>query len=188
MPKKRLNKKSRHLIYHYMYSQAQLSINKENQLTEKKSTAVAAINEWINSEYPLSDMKVLKKYNLTTFDTCMRFCNDGNSSEVYSLYCNEECLLPVPQYSGCKIRAGTESLKTTILLYKEAEDKSEKELHAKASDYYSFVNTCTYVEDVEQVVPLTEEIRLKIYGQNTAIALINPEIISKIKADFAPAK
>jgi hypothetical protein len=71
-------------------------------------------------------------------------------------------------------------------------DKWEKQVHSRAKlisekerEYNSFLLACRCLENVESVVPLSEEIRKTIGAQGRSLTVINPDVLSRIKSDFA---
>jgi hypothetical protein len=57
----------------------------------------------------------------------------------------------------------------------------------KEREYRNFLAACRYLDEVEAVVPLTEEIRDRIGAQSRSLTVINPDLLNSIKSDFAIA-
>lgn len=60
-------------------------------------------------------------------------------------------------------------------------------MRQKDREYNTFLLACRYLEEVEAVVPLTEEIRKEIGGQTRALSVINPDVLKRIADDFKQA-
>jgi hypothetical protein len=61
-------------------------------------------------------------------------------------------------------------------------------INKKRTEYYSFIEACRYLEDVESVVPLSEEIRKVIGARSRNLTVISPDVLTRIKSDFAQSE
>jgi hypothetical protein len=53
-------------------------------------------------------------------------------------------------------------------------------------EYRGFLEACRYLEEVEQIVPLSDEVRKTIGAQSRSLTVINPDVLNRIRSDFAP--
>jgi hypothetical protein len=94
--------------------------------------------------------------------------------------CSRRC------YSSDTFQATEEIERLSDQLDKQVEARQEL-LCQKAREYNSFLFACRYLEEVEAVVPLTEEIRKEIGGQTRTLSVINPDVLYRIAEDFKEA-
>lgn len=200
MRKTKLAEYKRDIILKWMLSNNQGPV-KALETTAKdagKAALELIVTHLAETYYPATDMEVLKKYHCTRLDECVRFSGDGTGYGVYAIEIpwnwkrdtehNPDGLQfvypEVPSGSGCKIYQGTDAIKAAVDAFNAAKvayfDYNDK----KKSEYRGFLSACKYVEDIEEVIVLPDELRTQMYGEQRALAVVNPEIIANIRNDF----
>jgi hypothetical protein len=164
------------------------------QADETLAALVSRANAILRAKYPEEDMPVLRKYDMVHVDSCLRF-SLPESGRVFGVQFSqpnvlrtEAKLVDIPCRSGCYNR----DVYACDSAFEALADKWEKQIHDRAllisekeREHNSFLLSCRYLEDVEAVVPLTEEIRNTIGAQARSLTVINPDVLSRIKSDFA---
>ena len=113
------------------------------------------------------------------------------SFSPYNLHLGEPPLVDIPCLRGCYNREiyscdkDFEALSDTW--EKQTEDR-RKAIYEKEQEYNGFLLACRYLEEVEAVVPLTEDIRKELGAQSRSLTVINPDVLKRIKSDFAQAE
>lgn len=173
-----------------------------DKLLLKLKHMISLINPILREKYPEEDMKILRKYGAARVDKCLKFSNE----KTYNIYVFdfawrydnqnhhtkyttliEETLCDVPHTGACNnqiVFKGSEDLQKAISDFNVNRDHYININKTKANNYKSFVLSCKYLEEIEAVVPLSEELREVILGKSTALTVINPELINSIKDDF----
>lgn len=193
MAKTRLNNSKKDIVRGFMNKHFidGLDDAKRQKLIDK---LIDAINKILRKKYPEQDMVIIRKYNLAHQDDCLKF-QDEESGAVFSLqfgyFCTEEqkkTLADIPYRRGCgsgevfpcgtKLRAQFDEL--------EKVTKARKDIiKNKRQEYWSFVEACRYVEEIEVVIPLPADLRTTLGQQAQSLVVISPEVINSIKADFS---
>lgn len=195
MAKTRLSNEKRIGLLNYM-----MTVWKEKNRAALQQTtikAVAATNVAIRKKYPENDMKVLEKYNCTRKDGCLRFTILGTGQvfgvEFFPRYNVIEDiaseLAPVPTGRGCSnndVFVISETGKKAIESFTAAKEKYNDDKAKKRAEYRAFLDVCKYVEEVDEVVPLTEELK-KRYMSGAPLVAANPELVEQIRQEFSKA-
>ncbi len=196
MAKKRLNKDHREQVISWMIKEKieKVGINKE--LNKLQLNIIDIINVILRKYYPEEDMIILRKYKLSRQDICLKFSTpegglftidfdyrfDGDQKiiakeKIVDIVCSGGCYNNTVFETTNKLRDLYNSFDN---LYNDLYKKANK----KESEYRTFINNCKYLEEVEAIVTLPDDIREYINGKSTAITIINPDLITSIKEDF----
>jgi hypothetical protein len=81
--KTRFTEEKRGVVLDYMMDHYD-SEQKDTTFAKLRDKAVAIANKVLRKKYPESDIEVLRKYNLTTYDRCLRFV-DNESNQVFGV-------------------------------------------------------------------------------------------------------
>lgn len=201
MAKKRLNTIHRNLIIDWMIEE---KINKNEgreEILSQFEKVFSLINPILRNKYPEEDMIILRKYKLNRIDSCLKFnlFNENGSivfginiykyHNLYQDYYDEikDKLIDIPSSGGCRndiVFEGTEELRVSINTLDTLIENYKESNYQKEKKYRSFINTCKYLEEIEEVLTLPENIITKIRGISTALTIMNPELINSIKEDF----
>jgi hypothetical protein len=192
VPKTRLNKDMKHMLLGHMEAEFEARID-DAALSETYIALLEKVNAILRAKYPEADMPVLRKYKLNRVDTCLRFTILGTErifgirlqppgkvkGDVADIPCTGGC------YSNNDIFPCDKDLE--ILADKWTNQVEERRLLVlkKRGEYQAFLHACRYLEDVEAVLPLSDEVRRVLGAGSRSISTISPDVIERIKSDFA---
>lgn len=163
---------------------------------EKGLEAIKVINLILRKEYPEADMAILRKYNATRKDTCLRFINPERPANVFGIRLEHldliEALADIPSSGGCysnRVFEVAPAHEQIILAYDDAQTKYRSDYNKKWSEYDTFLEACKTLDEVlEATGELPDSLLIKIgaiKSEGGALTIMNPELISSIKKDFA---
>jgi hypothetical protein len=191
--KTRLTKDMRSTLHRFMVDEFRKRIDR-TALDKTRDALVERANAILRAKYPEEDMPVLRKYEMTRVDSCLKFTVlekqrvFGVSFNPYNLHLGEAAIIDIPCLRGCYNHEVYPCDKD----FEALADKWDKQINerteiigAKEIEYNGFLLACRYLEEVEAVVPLTEEIRKSIGAQGRALTILNPDVLKRIKSDFA---
>jgi hypothetical protein len=189
-PKTRLNRSYKDTLLQYMVKEFEARID-DTALNATRDALLTRVNEALRAKYPEADMAVLRKYKVADVDRCIRFTvlETGRVFSVrFTLQQADGRLADVPKFGGCY----SGDIFPCDKDFEALADSWEKQLadrdelsKKKYAEYRGFIEACRYLEDVEAVVPLSEEIRKVIGANSRSLTVISPDILSRIKSDFA---
>jgi hypothetical protein len=189
--KTRLNKGHKDTLLTYMETQFESRID-DTELKRTLNALLEATNAILRAKYPEADMPTLRKYKLTRVDTCIRFSRTETGRLFYLRFESQPDiqtrLADIACFGGCynnDVFACDADFEALADKWEKLGEDRAKRIAEKRAEYRSFLEACRYLEEVEQIVPLTEEIRKTIGAQGRSLTVINPEILSRIKSDFA---
>ncbi len=196
MSKLRLTNERRDAILDYMMAQYDEKRDKAAE-TAALDDLIERINATLRVKYPEADMAVLRRYEVTRKDTCLRFAVldtgrvfDVNFNRDYELL---EVVRPrladIPGAAGCyrsEAFACDQALADAADHWMKLADAARDIRKRKHSEYRTFLYAAKTLDEVEEVVPLPEELRRKLGVANALIAL-SEDAVAGIKADFAKA-
>jgi hypothetical protein len=191
--KTRLTKTTRDVLHRFMCEQFRARLDRV-EIDKTLTSLVDNTNKLLRAKYPEADMPVLRKYKLVRVDTCLKFTVIG-TERVFGVRFNQHDVLPgeisvvdIPCMKGCY----SGDIYPCDAAFEALADAWEKQLstrrttiYDKEREYNGFLLACRYLEEVEAVVPLTEEIRKELGAHGRSLTVINPDILSRIKSDFA---
>jgi hypothetical protein len=194
-PKTRLTKGMRDTLYRYMGEELVQRLDR----TEVAATLfelVEKTNVILRAKYPEEDMPVLRKYEMVRVDSCLRF-TVSETGRVFGvdfsqpgILRTETKLADIPHRRGCY----NMDVYPCDTAFEAVADRWAKQMNErslliseKKREYDGFLLASRYLEDVEAVVPLTEEIRKTLGAQTRSLTIISPDVLSSIKSDFAAA-
>lgn len=168
----------------------------KTRLDKVRDKAVAVVNKALRVRYPESDILVLRKYNLTTVDGCIKFVNSdtGQVSGVEFGYFYdaehkrvwEAQIADIPARMGCRsgdIFSVSPAAQATIEAFTKAKEDAKADRDAKQRDYKSFLAACKTVDEFNDSVPLPDDLKQR-YMSGGALIAISPEKIAEISKDF----
>lgn len=155
-------------------------------------TLLAESNKAIRVKYSEKEMAILRKYNLTRKDRCLRF--QFSSGRVYGFnfhYDDDERLDDVPQNGGCRSESPcypmSDKFETNLDAYEKLKKENDDSVNAKWRDYNALIKSAHYVEDLIDIFQPPNEFKDRLLGTKTALIAISPEVIDRIKADVKKA-
>jgi hypothetical protein len=189
--KTRLNKDMKAKLLDYMEREFDLRVD-DTGLAATFTALVARVNSILRGKYPEEDMTTLRKYNLTRVDSCLRFTILG-TERVFGAR-----LLPVgkvsgevadiPCFGGCynsEIFPCDKDFETLADRWTNQVEDRRRLVADKRVEYHAFLHACRYLEDVEAVLSLPDEIRKALGAASRSLSIISPDVLSRIKSDFA---
>lgn len=191
--KTRLTKSMRETLHRYMLDGFRKRLDR-TKIDKTLAALVERTNAILRVKYPEDDMPVLRKYEMVRVDYCLRF-TAPDTGRVFGVRFSHPTVLPtevklaeIPCRSGCY----NHDIYPCDTAFEALADNWEKEINERSAviaekerEYNSFLLACRYLEEVEAVVPLTGEIRKEIGAQGRSLTVINPDVLSRIKSDFA---
>jgi hypothetical protein len=189
--KTRLNKGHKEAIRDYMEKQFESRID-DSEINQTFAALLEAVNGILRAKYPEANMPTLRKYKLTRVDTCIRFSRTETGRLFYLRFEGQPDiqtrLADIACFGGCynnDVFACDEKFETLADQWEKMGDDRARRIAEKRAEYRGFLEACRYLEEVEQIVPLSEEIRKTIGAQSRSLTVVNPEVLSRIKSDFA---
>ena len=190
-PKTRLNKDMKERLLEYMEREVDARID-DSAIQQTFTDLVARVNAILRAKYPEDDMPVLRKYGLNTTDRCLKFTILG-SDRVFgvSLFPPGKVngdIADIPCRGGCynsEIFPCDKDFEILADKWDKQRDDRKQLVASKRTEYHAFLHACRYLEDVEAVLPISEETRKALGAQSRSLSVINPDIVSRIKSDFA---
>ena len=149
------------------------------------------VNAALRQKFPEKDMLVLRKYKLAEADRCLKFSQQSNGRFFgIDFDYGTEGLADLPTRRGCRtgdVFPASDELASTFEDWQLLRKKNKEDRSKKLREYAAFVEASKTVEDVEEIVPLPADLRLKLTKSNTAIVAVSNEIVADLRAEFAKA-
>ena len=199
--KKRLNKYNRSTILRWMSRNKPADELHDVSICKKITTLINLINPIVDKKYPTAHMKILEKYGAARKDLCLKFQildtgrvfgvefdTWGNSLTSTQVEHSKKLLSLVPRTGGCNtnvIYEGTEEIDEMFQEILKEADKFKEDKDVQYRKYHTFVNQCRTLEELTSVIKLPDEIMEKINHGSTSLVVMNPELVSELKKEFA---
>lgn len=188
--KTRLTTAAREVTLSFMVQQMTMRMDEHSSFGMRTEATIQATNMILRVKYPESDMVVLRKYQSTRVDQCLKFCS-VETQRVFGLDFRNfgalDRLADIPRGRGCyseDIYGCDSAFETLADGWNRAVDRRTKTIDERQREYFGFLQACKYIEDVEEVLPLPEEVRGKLGAPSRALAAMNPDLIQGIRAEF----
>lgn len=192
-PKTRLSKDMRETLHRYMVGEFRNRLDR-SEIEKTRQALVERANALLRAKYPEDDMPVLRKYDMVRVDPCLKF-TILDTGRVFQVSFNHSYsdlgaadLVDIPCLRGCY----NHEIYPCDKEFEALADSFEKQftdrytlIAGKDREYRGFLAACRYLEEVDAVVPLAEEIRKELGAQSRTLTIISPDMISSIKSDFA---
>lgn len=136
----------------------------------------------VNAKYPVADMAILKKYEAASPDRCINIQGPSQGVSEFKFLTVESAPLVARNCHWNQIYLIDQETLDLFLAWEEAETKWDDALKTKRSDYYSLINSSTTFEQVIEIWPEASRLLTKI-SPHTAVALLNEDIVNRIKKD-----
>jgi hypothetical protein len=172
-PKTQLTKTMRDTFHRFMVDEFRKRLDRTD-IDKTLTGLVEKTNTILRAKYPEGDMPVLRKYEMTRVDSCLKFTILDTqrvfdvSFNPYNLCLGDAPLVDIPCLRGCY----NHEIYPCDKGFEELADKWEKQIeerrkiiYEKEQEYNGFLAACRHLEEVEAVVPLTEKIRESIGAQ-----------------------
>jgi len=187
MAKTRLNASHREVLTDYCCKLIEKAV--ANPKIEKLlSEVIDGINKVVRKKYPESEMIILRKYNLTRVDGCVKFqFVSGRVGGFSGDYEQRKRFADVPNNGGCRSGDGAYPVdgKFEMKLDEYNKLKSEQDTlrEQKSRNYQALISSSRYLEDIDEILQLPEDIKKRLNLQSQSLVAISPDVIKQIKAD-----
>jgi hypothetical protein len=184
----KLSKIQRAVIEEYGVKHIQSTIDRKQEAKLYQAMLDGA-NKAIRSRYPEDDMLILRKFELTREDRCLRFQFPSQRVDGFS-FKYETPIADVPIKNGCfsgevfPVDAAFEEAFDEYATLRKANDKLEND---KSQCFRAFIIACVYLDEVLEVIELPEEIRERLGHRSTGLVAVTPETVASLKATFKQA-
>jgi hypothetical protein len=189
--KTRLNKTHKETLLGYMEKQFESRID-NTELDRTFALLLEAVNTILRAKYAEADMPTLRKYKLTRVDTCIRFSRNETGRLFYLRFEGQADiqtrLADIACFGGCyhnDVFASDAEFEALADRWEKMCQERAQKISEKRIEYRSFLEACRYMEEVEKIVPLSDEVRKTLGAQGRSLTVINPDVLSRIKSDFA---
>lgn len=152
---------------------------KAEDLAYRKAAPLA--RKIVEATFPVSDMLVLAKYELSRPDDCIRIQHNDGSVDQFVFH--KDDAPRVADSGNCRARMfiADERASTALTAWRHAFDAKRKALSEKQANYCAFIDSARTFEQVLEIWPEAEELGPRI-RKNLPVAL-SESIIESIKAD-----
>lgn len=185
---KRLSEANRDALLALAYRRIEATAE-TNDFDAAYSAAAEAVSLKMKEMFPAKDMTVLRKYELTTNDTCIHYSLGGFGD--YGQFCFREGdkRIPVrPKRSRCNSRTpilfdgnGADA----ISAYNRALKTHESDIAQRKSDFRALIRNSQTFNQVAAIWPDAETLRETIVGSGTALSILSDEVVARLQSDPA---
>lgn len=201
MAKTRMNQGHRDILKEFADKKIKKNVDRkeEHRLYEK---LLKATNKEIRKKYPETEMEILRKYELTAKDSCVKFVftsgridgmsfnstwettidSDGDQVSIYVT-----AIVDTPNSRGCRnnnVYPMPESFEKDLEEHARLVDKNNKLEQAKNQDVKNLIAYSKYIEDVLEVIKVPKDLEAKLLSKSTSLVALSPDVIKRIQADF----
>ena len=197
MAKTRLSAPKRELLNLLVHK---LVVNKETEkhIQEEHDKLQKLLKEEIRKQFPPKDIKVLRKYGLTKHKDNVSILRSYSNEQKDPLYDHYDIYLDISiELPGTNTWATTSQQKLRLtadsdihlqyLLLDKLKEKYKECIDAKRKPYFELITAARYFEDVLEVWSEVEEIRSKVCGKTSVMAL-SPKDVITIRKDVNERK
>jgi hypothetical protein len=184
----KLNKTQRTVIEEYGVKHIQFTIDRKRE-AELHQAILDGANKAIRIRYPQEDMVILRKFNLTREDRCLRFQFPSQRVDGFSFKLQTP-IADMPYKNGCfsgevfPVDAAFEEAFDEYATVKRANDKFQND---KWQSFRALAIACVYLDEVLEVIELPEEIRERLGHRSIGLVAVTPETVASLKATFKQA-
>ncbi len=192
MTRIRLNNNHRSILKEYGQQKIASLIDrkKENQLY---GTMLDAANTAIRLKYPEKDMVVLRKYELTRHDCCLKFQFPSGRVDGFTFNKRNDdgpSINDLPYRRGCGYANGDvfpmdEAFETAFDMHAKERDANLAEIRRKEAEFFALVDSAKTLDDVLSVIELPEAILERLGRKSTSLVALSKESLDRLKADFS---
>lgn len=178
MAKTRLTKEVRQIIFRDAKNHLWQLANDRFEIAKVYDGMLSLVENVLEKEFPVTDMAILDKYNVSRKCSCIRVCLDGNSEYVKEFALPQKRSFP-ERYTGCSM---------IQVSGKEAErwfssiDERNSYVEKRQEDYHALIFGSKYLEDVAEIYPHAS-IYAHMLGGSTALMVVDSPALERIKED-----
>lgn len=138
----------------------------------------------VEHRYPPKDMAVLKRYECAGPVRSIKVQSERSVATEFDIRKTDRQPIQPSQYSYSSLifivdhdlLKLAEELSAALVAQKDARKR-------KLADYKGFISASRFFEDVVEIWPEAEQLRGAICRQGSAVTVISPELIARLKAD-----
>jgi len=172
-------------------------------LQKAAEKAIAAANKALRAKYPESDMVILRKYHCARQDVCLKFMDNETtqvfgidfairrSSSVFPLpNLDLKSIADIPSGRGCnsnEVFAISPTGRNAIEAFGKTLNEFAETRKNKFSDYGALTLGCKTVDELNEVIPLPEDIKQR-YMSGAHLIALSEDKIAELKKEFSPKK
>lgn len=197
MAKTRMNSGHRGVLKEFAESKIDEVVDRkiESKLYNK---LVSTTNVAIRKKYPEKDMEILRKYQLTKVDNCLRFLFPSGRVDGFTFNGHNSWggadegpseIVDMPYTRGCfrtdDVFPMNEAFEEILGEHSKIKEENDKLKNQKRRDCNSLIDYAKYIEDVLEVIKVPKNIEEKLLAKSTALVALSPDVIERIQADFS---
>ena len=185
MTKIRLNNNHRDILRAYGQEKttAMIDRTKEKAFYAK---LIEGANEAIRTRFPEEHMTILRLYNLTHVDRCLRF--QFPSSRVDGFYFKaDDAIADMPYRRDCSSNqafAVNQAFESAYDQYAKLHQENQKKKMDKYRAFVSLITAAKTLEDVLEVIDLPIELQEQLGRKCTALVALSEESLKALRKDF----
>lgn len=186
MAKTRMNNGHRDILTAFARERIAKNVDRKQEI-KLYNKLLDETNKQIRKKYPESEMEILRKYELTRTDFCIKY--SFPSGRVDGVYFNSSSGTPVdlPYNKGCRaseVFMATEQFEKILAEYIKIKEENDKIAAQKKTDCNSLIGYAKYIEDVLEVIKVPKELQNQLLAKSTSLVALSPDTIKRIQADF----
>lgn len=144
--------------------------------------AAPLVRKAVEAKYPPRDMRILVKYEKAAIDDCIKLQLTAGGVNMFCFAEGKGPLAAETTYNGTVYQAD-EEMTSAFAEWKAATEALDAARSQKLGDYKALINSARTLEDVTEIWPEAEQIRSSL--RSTALTVLTPAVIERIKADVA---
>lgn len=156
-------------------------------LGEAYNALAPLVRELVAEKYPVPDMALLACYNVAIQDRCIKLKLKNGTINAFDFTDSDDWPW-IPDAYDCRHRiydAGEDYLGGLVSArfaeWSDARDALTAANHALWTDYFALIDNARHLEEVCEVWP--RACVLLMHKTSTAVSIVTPELIVRIKAD-----
>jgi len=189
MTNTRLNTIHRDLLRNYGRERIASLIDRNEEKAFHAQVLVGA-NQAIRKRYPEEDMAVLRRYQVTHTDGCVRFQFPSGRVDGFYFPSEEKGLADIPYRRNCTTDAAypvDAAIEAAFDGYHKARTANDKEQHRRTSAFDSLLRAARTLEEVMEAIELPPEVLGRLGQKGTALVALSSDDLTRLKQDFALA-
>jgi hypothetical protein len=190
MTKTRLNNTHRELLTTYGHEKIASLIDRGE---EKAFYAqlLGGANQAIRKRYPEEDMVILRRYDATHIDRCVRFQFPSGRVDGFFFPREETALADIPYCRSCTSDAAyavDAAIETAFDGYHKTHTANNKEQHNRLAVFDALIRAARTLEEVMEAIDVPTELLERLGRKTTALVALSSDSLKQLKQDFALTK
>jgi hypothetical protein len=190
MTKTRLNNTHRDQLRLYGHEKITGLIDR----TEEKAfyaLLLDAANQAIRKRYPEEDMLILRRYDATHTDRCVRFQFPSGRVDGFYFLGEETGLADIPYRRSCTTDAAyavDAAIEAAFDGYHKTHTANNKEQYKRTSAFDSLIHAARTLDEIMEAIELPPEVLERLGRKSTALVALSSDNLKQLKQDFALTK